>query len=358
VTPRPSVSSSADEPKENEQQLKMEKIINLICRLAIVSFVILVLANHVVSLLAALYHIPQDVPASWHIYAWFNTTYIVLTLREAGVLAYFLFIVFCIFASFFWVTRKEGKEAVHALKKENLLAPTQNSFILLFQLLFVYFFFFAVYWQVMAWVGVDFTLYPHSDYAIPTRGIFSLTNAPVYEEIFFRMVLIGVPLFIIALLMFFAGHRKKIPSPHRFLLGGGANFGAYAVIFLVISSFYFAYAHVRLSIQEPSIALLPPMLVAGLILGYLFLEKGIHVAMIFHFIVNYMFMLTYMNNAGLVIEPAGIVFEGVSTAAFYLLHIFGAVAGSFYFLYFSKKTLLFLKAGAEEAGLLKGLREQ
>ena len=76
-------------------------------------------------------------------------------------------------------------------------------------------------------------------------------------------------------------------------------------------------------------------------------------AVIFHFIVNYMFMLTYMNNAGLIIEPAGLVFEVLSTGAFYLLLLFGAVAGPFYFLFYSKKTLQFIKAGAEEAGLFK-----
>ena len=141
-------------------------------------------------------------------------------------------------------------------------------------------------------------------------------------------------------------------------MGGGSNFGAFPLTLLAISSLNFAYAHVRVSPQEPAILLFPPIFLAGLILGYLFLEKGIHTAIIFHFSVNYMFMLSYSDFAGLVPALVASVFLPLSIGALILVVIFGAVAGPFYFLYFSKKTLLFLKAGAEEAGLLQGLGEQ
>ena len=149
-----------------------------------------------------------------------------------------------------------------------------------------------------------------------------------------------------------------MPGLRRFLLGGGSHFGALPLILLAISSLNFAYAHVRVSPQEPAVLLFPPTFLAGLMLGYLFLEKGIHIAIIFHFSWNYMFMLSYAEFAGLVPAIVASVFLPLSIGALILVVIFGVVAGPFYFLFYSKKTLQFIKAGAEEAGLFPSKQKQ
>jgi len=329
-----------------------------ICALAIISFILLVLSNHLVSLFIALYRVPQNLPPRWYLSAWYHTTYTVITLRGEPLFIYFLFIVVCIFASFAWIAKRDGKNAISTLKAAlRLKDPTSlnkdNSLILLFRLLLAYFFFFVVYWNIVFFLGYDFSPSPNRN-LFSSDDLFGLADSAVYEELFFRMSLIGVPLFIVAVIQFVARQRKRLPAPHRFFLGGGSHFGALPLFFLVVSSLNFAYAHVRLSPQEPAMLLFLPTLLAGLILGYLFLEKGIHTAVIFHFCVNYMIVLSYADYAGLVPELVALIFLPLSLGAMILVCVFGAVAGPFYFLLYSKAILLFIKTGAQEAGLLRG----
>ncbi|UCF07943.1 MAG: CPBP family intramembrane metalloprotease, partial [Thermoplasmata archaeon] len=171
-----------------------------------------------------------------------------------------------------------------------------------------------------------------------------------YEELFFRMSLIGIPLLIIALIQFLIKAKKKLPRPHRYLLGGGSSFGVLPLVFLLLSSVNFAYAHVQSNPASEAVFHFLPTLLAGLMLGYLFLEKGIHAAIIFHFSVNYMFMLTYADNAGFVHESLGLIFLPFSTIAFILLLVSGAVAGPLYFCYYSNRAIKCLKMKVREIG--------
>ncbi|MFX1251121.1 MAG: type II CAAX prenyl endopeptidase Rce1 family protein [Promethearchaeota archaeon] len=127
----------------------------------------------------------------------------------------------------------------------------------------------------------DFQLFP-SIGELPSL-LFALTVAPVWEEIFFRGVCLGIPLLVVG-----AGFSKGTSktSLKDYIVGGYQKEGltGLQVIFIVISAALFGWAHV------PGWGLWKffPTFIAGLAFGYLFLTRGLHAAILFHFAVDYL----------------------------------------------------------------------
>lgn len=105
-----------------------------------------------------------------------------------------------------------------------------------------------------------------------TEALYEYSFAGVWEEIVFRMVLMGIPMMIIAI----AGRQKdfwKYPF-------GGFGVSRAAVILMIVSSIIFAYAHASGWGWWKSFT----VLLGGLMFGYLFMRFGIHVTILVHLI--------------------------------------------------------------------------
>lgn len=133
--------------------------------------------------------------------------------------------------------------------------------------------------------------------------LFDLANASVYEELVYRLLLIGVPMALGSLLWnatratgqskppshslryFLGGHLRKESSNEALLVGW---------ILLFVSSGLFGAAH------APGWGWwkVLPALVAGLGFGYLFLRHGIGAAILAHFATDYISSLSWEGIAG------------------------------------------------------------
>lgn len=345
-------SSESVNSCEGRKRPAFQNILGFICALAILFFFILMLSNHLISLLITMFQVPQNLPPRRHIYAWYHTTYIIITLTGVTVFLYFVFIVTVLVASAVFIMRKHAKEALVYLRNAlQFRAPSnngsENTILCIFQLLLAYYFFYTVYWGILTLLGSSFTLLSGRG-VISTDDLFRIIQAAVYEELFFRILLIGLPLLIIVVIQFLAKKRRTMPPPRKYLLGGGLGFSAFSIIFLLLSSVNFAYAHVQGHTHSQAFLLLAPTFVAGLALGYLFIEKGIAAAIIFHFAVNYMFMLNFLSDADMVPDMVRMVFLPISTGALLLVMGLGIVAGPYYFAFYINKILGFLRRGVGE----------
>ena len=110
----------------------------------------------------------------------------------------------------------------------------------------------------------------------PEKALFLFSEAAVYEEIAFRVVLFGLPMVIVGLITRQKGFLKN--------LGGGFGVSKIAILFLIISSVIFAYAHV----SGWGLWKMFPVLLGGLAMGYLFMKFGLYASIMFHMINDYM----------------------------------------------------------------------
>jgi CAAX prenyl protease-like protein len=142
--------------------------------------------------------------------------------------------------------------------------------------------------------------------------LFDLANAGVYEEIVFRLLLIGVPMALGSVALRFLevnrGTASRLPGSGsryiagawRYLFGGvlrrGSSKEAHvaAWAFLVGSAAIFGLAHVPGWGWWKAV----PTFVAGLGFGYLFLRHGIGAAILAHFVNDYALSLYYEGIGG------------------------------------------------------------
>ena len=341
----------------------IKSIFSFICVLFIISFFLLFITNHLTALLLSLNIVPPKLISLFspplYIYAPFRIT--IFPLKGVALYAYFLFLVFSIIASFIWMVKSELKDALKMLKdalkfKGNLNFNSKNSLILIPQLFILYFFCTTVYWKFLDITGI----YPawSGGYLPSWELMFIFINASVYEEIFFRLLLIGIPLFIID----FA--RRKNKPAFRYVFGGDFKFDFFTIFLLMISSIIFGIAHITFprTIHE-----FPPMFFIGLVFSYLFLKKGIYASIILHFSIDFIDMLaisavrrTYIDiledvaNSSLVFPDAAATFLVIPLFAICLLIIFGSVVAPFYFEFYVKKSILL--ASEKWARIIKGIK--
>jgi Type II CAAX prenyl endopeptidase Rce1-like len=168
--------------------------------------------------------------------------------------------------------------------------------------------------------------------------LFELANAGVYEEIAFRLLLIGVPMALASVVARIVEVRRNgswngpgsasrhVAGAWRYLVGGTlrndspkeALVAAWALLFA--SSAIFGLAHAPGWGWWKVI----PAMVAGLGFGYLFLRHGIGAAILAHFVNDYALSLSYENVGG---DALAILIE---------LLVFGlAVAGAGFFAWYA-----------------------
>jgi hypothetical protein len=153
-------------------------------------------------------------------------------------------------------------------------------------------------------------------------SLYSLANASVYEELIIRVLYIGLPLMIIALV------RPEGKPLWRYLVGGGFQIGKKELFFLFFSSIMFSAGH----IFNWDIFKLAPTFVAGLALGYLFLRFGLWAAIMLHFFVDYLSMgIDVTGNGGveayIYIVTIGAFLIGLAYMVHYALKGFSFLTG-------------------------------
>ena len=119
-------------------------------------------------------------------------------------------------------------------------------------------------------------------------SMFTLANAGVWEEISTRVLIIGLPLGIVALL---SGKKQS----WRYLLGGFGVSKA-SMISIIIAALVFGYAHET----GWGFAKVIPAFIFGMAAGYLYAKYGLYAAILMHFVNDYLMAFVWLGGSDLV----------------------------------------------------------
>jgi len=147
------------------------------------------------------------------------------------------------------------------------------------------------------------------------QSLFLLANASVWEEVMFRVMLIGVPLALLHLArsdgregeedaLGATDHEANGAEPrvdegplwYHHLWGGVGAWDRPTLLLVAFSSFYFAYAHVGHGWDWFKV---PGTFVAGVLFAYFYVRWSLPAAITFHFLFDYLGAFYLMEEAGL-----------------------------------------------------------
>jgi membrane protease YdiL (CAAX protease family) len=231
-------------------------------------------------------------------YPWPNFIYPIEITGNLSIMWY-AFVVISIVLSVIWLFKTEGKDFINIFSKaaKRIYPPpskSDNSFVMIAQFFFALWFFNILIVLILLLIGTPAESPVGGEEVATWEIFFALANASVAEEIFTRIIYIGIPLLIIDY-----GIRGRYKRFHKYFIGGGFETDKVTISLIVISSLIFGFAH------YPGWGLwkVLPTTVAGLALGYLFVKKGIHAAIILHFLTNYMgiILILFEDNIGVLV---------------------------------------------------------
>ena len=123
----------------------------------------------------------------------------------------------------------------------------------------------------------------------PLLSFFYLSAAPLNEEIFFRVILMGLPLFLIFVPLGRGKFLSTLNHPYsRIHEYKGKYTTAGIIIIIVLSSFVFGLSHVIFG-GGYEIGKITQAALGGLIIGWIYYRYGLSTAITFHWISNYVF---------------------------------------------------------------------
>jgi hypothetical protein len=240
-------------------------------------------------------------------------------------LVYYLFVVAIISSCFFWLFYKDlpvvMSDFKESLKKGWFSVKTNSTLLRIGQLFALGIFFNVGYNFIILILFGEGVLPAETDIGPPWFFLSLVSSAAVWEELISRTLLIGIPLFVIALVK-----DEKMRNPWRYFIGGSFKLGTLEMTFLLFSAIMFGAAHT----YSGGPWVFPPLFVGGMILGYLFLRKGIIASIIFHFIWNYNIAFNYLSaiTGNLTLQGLSVVFTlfvafvGLVLTAVYLMKKF------------------------------------
>lgn len=157
----------------------------------------------------------------------------------------------------------------------------------------------SIYWIGLLWPSTIFLqlvimylviLITGVNLDVPDAGattyemMFVLASASVWEEIITRVLLIGLPLAIAAII---TGKAKS----WRYLLGGfGVN--KISMVFIVIAAIVFGYGHNG----GWGMSKVIPAFIFGMAAGYLYSKYGLHAAILLHFVNDYLMAFQWLGG--------------------------------------------------------------
>jgi hypothetical protein len=119
---------------------------------------------------------------------------------------------------------------------------------------------------------------------------FEVTAAPISEEIGFRVILVGIPLFVIY------SHRRSIILFLKALWNPSQNLHMYetkkALILIVIVGLFFGAAHI-ISGEPWTLGKFAQATASGIIIGWVYFKHGLPSAILVHWSTNY-FIFSYV----------------------------------------------------------------
>ncbi len=113
----------------------------------------------------------------------------------------------------------------------------------------------------------------------------TLANASVWEEIITRVLMIGAPLSVLALMKQGKGPALKA------LIGGHGGVSVPAAVLIFISAALFGLAHIGWGIWK-----IAPTFIMGLLFGYLYVKIGLHASIALHFLFDYSSFLAELTG--------------------------------------------------------------
>ncbi len=261
----------------------------------------------------------------------------IVGMTGATLVAWYLILVLSVLASYALLIRQDGwstpalfLQGLRKLRGPSRLAP--NGFVLLAG------FFLATLFFDVLWYDVIVARLFQSNPNIPPFSqqqdwelYLGFLHASVWEEIAGRVVLIGLPLLAIEGLRPRLGPdgvpvppAPGLPGVLRHLFGGQGTISGTGVIWILVSSLVFGIAHAPAWDAWKIV----PALVSGLGFGYLYLKKGLHLAILYHFSFDY-YGLTFDRLLGPSTAGTGVAI----TAAWLLVFVWLAVGAVLLVLY-------------------------
>jgi hypothetical protein len=239
----------------------------------------------------------------------------------------FIFIAVAVISSFIYLFKSSGSNAFQILKQavDDVRAPmmqSNNSLIILAQLFLAVISFNVIYNWLLS-IGRVTTHTPDFSAFSNWAFIYNLTSAAVYEELISRILLIGIPLFIIHLITGKLKDKKR-----NYILGGGFEVNKLTFILIAFSAITFGLAHA----PGWDYWKVLPTLVSGFALGYLFVRKGIFLAILLHFSINFMSVLLLLLDYSILPSMLFLivfyfwVFVGVIYFGYYLSRVLKAIS--------------------------------
>ncbi len=146
--------------------------------------------------------------------------------------------------------------------------------------------------------------------------MFTLLNASIYEEIICRILYLGLPMAVLAVIM------KKDTKLTKYLFGG-FGMSKLALVFIIFSGGIFAMAH----LGGWGWWKIFPTFLFGVISGYIFCKYGVYATVSMHFLTDYLSASSWLGDpfsamilalAVLASTFGGIPFVGVYTKRAYL----------------------------------------
>ncbi len=207
----------------------------------------------------------------------------VVPIAEVGgyyFVAYTIFLIISVLVSFAYLLYLEGSRIFLYYKSDSRVkkkkfsltdSPISRLAFTFSALLFIYY----TYLIILQMLGITFHT-PGIHELELWQMIYSLTRASVWEEITIRVVFIGLPMTIYAVL-------NDKTDLKRYILGGFGTKDRFVIWPILFSSSIFAFAH----LASWDLYKLPPTFLAGLVFGYLFAKDGLYSCILFHFAWNF-----------------------------------------------------------------------
>ncbi|MCK5038580.1 MAG: CPBP family intramembrane metalloprotease [Thermoplasmata archaeon] len=152
--------------------------------------------------------------------------------------------------------------------------------------------------------------------------IYGVVNAAVNEELVSRVMLIGIPLLFLSawnigprMIQYRKGGMLK--AKMKLLIGGGLPLNHVTITLILLSALAFAAAHIYSWDMYKFI----PTMISGTFLGYLFVTRGLHTSIIFHFSTNFIFFAAQLwdDNMTLLVIIGLIIMAWMITGSYHFI---------------------------------------
>ncbi len=307
---------SNGKPSNAERIIERSK--HLLKLLTIFSFLGFLIVNVAVMLWSAGSIIPETFEAGTVIFVVLIFVIGLFEVTGYSFTIYYIFIISCVVFSFLYLSHFNLSDLPRLFKRDkNGISKIKGSPITRLAFSFsAMMFLYVVYQIILELANVSIRTPGLGDYET-WRMIYAITRASVWEELVIRVVYLGLPMMLFAML-------KGEKDLKKYLTGGFGLKERFVIWPIIFSAVIFAFAH----LASWDIYKMIPTFLAGIFFGYLFAEDGLYSCILFHFAWNYTSVYSRL--------PTGWI-EAVT-----VLMLIWVLFGIYFTYYFSKKLMIWL----------------